>query len=284
MKQTLWPVNADCSQSGYSIHKILGRSDGWSYPEHTHRGYCEMVCATEGRFQHVVGGQPLLQEAGMVVMIREDESHELSGRDFAYVNLMCTPDWLARLDHFVQVGCPAERLLAAKQAPRAIIPPDWRKCWVQELEQLLANSASSRGRSIFMRFLLSMVVDHLAPAQDQSIPPDMPNWLQQTLDWVARNRTTVPTVAELVKHGGRCHEHVTRQFTQHVGMSPTRYLSNLRVDRAADLLATTNYKLLDICHAVGFENEGYFYRSFRTRKGVTPLNFRRIHGPRSIQR
>jgi AraC-like DNA-binding protein len=277
-----WCADDNSSRSGFKIHKIVGRN-GWSFHEHAHRGFCEFVCATEGRFRHAINGQAFLQEEGDLVLVRETDWHELGGRDFVYVNVMFTTDWLLRLESFVQFAGLAERLLRGECAPRAAIPANKRAEWAGMLEQLLANGSTSHGRRLFARFLLSMVVDRLAPVDDLNLPANVPDWLRRAIDWLGENRGRVPDVAELVKHGGRSHEHFTRQFTRHLGVSPSRYLADLRVDRAADLLATTNYKLLDICHAVGFENEGYFYRSFRQRKGVTPLAFRRAHGSRSIQ-
>ena len=274
--------SAGSDRSGFLIHKIMGR-DGWSYQEHAHHGFCEFVCVTKGRFRHTINDQMCMQEAGELILIRETDRHALSGNDFTFVNVMFKTDWLLRLESFVQFTGLAERLLSGPP-PRIMLPADKRPEWLAVLEQLLANHASVHGRRLFTRFLLSMTIDHLVPADDLTRPTNIPDWLRRTLDWIAKTPGPLPTVAALVKQGGRCHEHFTRQFTRHLGVSPTRYLADLRVDRAADLLATTNYKLLDICHTVGFENEGYFYRSFRQRKGVTPLDYRQAHGSRSIQR
>lgn len=283
MQYSEWHPSEDTDKSGFNIHKILGR-DGWSYGTHSHRGFCELVCAVDGEVRNRVNGQELIQKAGDMVLVRECDVHELGGSNFSYVNLMFTTDWLMRLENFVQIPGTAERLLEGDNPPKVSIPDEKRDAWSATLEQLLANRGTVRGRRVFVRFLLSMVVDHLAPVYDMNLPDDMPDWLRATGVSIARRRGQLPSVPELVKQSCRSHEHFTRQFTRYFKVSPARYLANLRVDRAADMLVTTNYKLLDICHAVGFENEGYFYREFKQRKNMTPLAFRRAYGPRSVQR
>lgn len=44
------------------------------------------------------------------------------------------------------------------------------------------------------------------------------------------------------------------------------------MDKAEELLKTTNMKINDICKAVGYTNLSYFCKTFRNEYGVTPEN------------
>ena len=55
----------------------------------------------------------------------------------------------------------------------------------------------------------------------------------------------------------------------------------MRIDRAAELLVTTNYSVQQICYELGFENQSYFYRLFRAHKNESPQAYRRKNGPSS---
>lgn len=68
--------------------------------------------------------------------------------------------------------------------------------------------------------------------------------------------------------------HFHRTFTQAVTMTPLTYLTRVRIERARELLLTTQMPVSDIAAACGFENPSYFSRIFRTDTGQTPGLFR----------
>ena len=67
-------------------------------------------------------------------------------------------------------------------------------------------------------------------------------------------------------------------FKEKMGMSPLDYLTLLRVEKAKDLLASTNLTIQDISSQVGYYDSGSFIRRFKQVTGETPLQFRRSHG------
>jgi len=59
-------------------------------------------------------------------------------------------------------------------------------------------------------------------------------------------------------------------------VTPHRYLTRLRLERAARLLSGTDREVTEICAAVGFESPGSFSRLFRRELGRPPSEFRKI--------
>ena len=57
-------------------------------------------------------------------------------------------------------------------------------------------------------------------------------------------------------------------------MTPAEYLSWLRVERAAELLATTDAPVTQIAHVTGFGSSQYFATAFRRARGCTPSEAR----------
>ncbi|OLF10321.1 helix-turn-helix domain-containing protein [Actinophytocola xanthii] len=72
--------------------------------------------------------------------------------------------------------------------------------------------------------------------------------------------------------------HFSRIFQRVTGISPGRFLSALRLQRAKYLLLTTDLTVADISHVVGYNSIGTFSSRFRTSVGVSPTEYRQHRG------
>jgi len=66
-------------------------------------------------------------------------------------------------------------------------------------------------------------------------------------------------------------------FKSEVGISPQRYLNNIRMEKAKDLLENGVLSGKEIAAEVGIPNASRFCRTFKARYGVTPKEYRRTH-------
>lgn len=64
-------------------------------------------------------------------------------------------------------------------------------------------------------------------------------------------------------------------FKKETGVNLNRFIRDCRMNKAKELLETTNRKVADIAAGVGFSNNSYFCRSFREYFGDTPESFRK---------
>jgi transcriptional regulator GlxA family with amidase domain len=69
--------------------------------------------------------------------------------------------------------------------------------------------------------------------------------------------------------------HFLRLFREAYGETPGRYLARMRLERARELLETTDLRVTDICLEVGYESLSSFTIAFRNRFGVPPQRYRR---------
>lgn len=87
------------------------------------------------------------------------------------------------------------------------------------------------------------------------------------IEWVARNIGFVSA------------SHLTRKFRAQFGAAPYAWLRNLRMERAAQLLATTRNEVVNVGARVGYKNASHFTRDFRARFKVTPKAYRLASAP-----
>ena len=64
-------------------------------------------------------------------------------------------------------------------------------------------------------------------------------------------------------------------FKEETGMNLNRFIREVRMNKAKEMLADTNMKITQIAKAVGFSNTSYFCRSFREYFGNSPESCRR---------
>ena len=88
-----------------------------------------------------------------------------------------------------------------------------------------------------------------------------------------RNELNLDLVAE---HAGMSKYYMCKEFHRKYGISPGRYLRELRISQACRLLMTkTDYTLQEIAEMVGYSNNNYFGKVFRAEKGISPDKYRK---------
>lgn len=67
-----------------------------------------------------------------------------------------------------------------------------------------------------------------------------------------------------------------RRFKDATGLTIIDYVQNLRIEKAKELLETTDMPIDEIGGNVGYENLSFFRQLFRRRCGLSPANYRRL--------
>jgi AraC-like DNA-binding protein len=74
----------------------------------------------------------------------------------------------------------------------------------------------------------------------------------------------------------------TRRFQKVFGVSPSRYLFSIRMEKAKSLLIQTDYTLDHVAQLCGYDNGYYFSRMFTQYTKMNPSVFRKMHALPSI--
>ncbi len=65
-------------------------------------------------------------------------------------------------------------------------------------------------------------------------------------------------------------------FKEIVGESPHKFLMSLRFDKAKSLLENNSLSIQEISHMLGFTDQNYFSRVFKSRYGISPTEWRAL--------
>lgn len=99
--------------------------------------------------------------------------------------------------------------------------------------------------------------------------------LAGTMGWARQHLHLPLTLTDLAGHAAVSVRTLIRRFRDRTGQSPLQWLVGQRVDRARQLLETTDLGLEDIARRSGFGVAGALRHHFRNRLATTPTAYRR---------
>ncbi len=94
-------------------------------------------------------------------------------------------------------------------------------------------------------------------------------------DYIAAHADRDIPLFDLAKAVNASPFHLVRLFTREYGLPPHAFLTQVRLDRAKELLAG-KARLADVAAETGFADQSHLTRLFKRRFGLTPGRFRKI--------
>ena len=64
------------------------------------------------------------------------------------------------------------------------------------------------------------------------------------------------------------------QFKKYMGQTLISYINDLKLNHVCNQLKSTNFPLIDIAKSAGFESYPHFSRLFKSKFGLSPLQYR----------
>ena len=82
------------------------------------------------------------------------------------------------------------------------------------------------------------------------------------------------TIQQVAQELGVSYSNFRKLFKEHTGLSPAIYQQELRLQRAKELLSTTDLSIKEIAYRLDFESPDYFSAKFKLKTGHKPSEFR----------
>ncbi|WP_372662704.1 response regulator [Cohnella sp.] len=98
--------------------------------------------------------------------------------------------------------------------------------------------------------------------------------MTRAVEYIQANYDKELSMTMVSNHVSLNYSYFSQAFKEFAGMSFVNYIKNLRIEKAKELLETTELKVFEIGEMVGFENTKHFNRVFKDTVGVTPLEYR----------
>lgn len=152
------------------------------------------------------------------------------------------------------------------------LPPDQKEELIALCQSLLENKEDDLGRYadfFAMQRLLAKGVPH-SPARTDALPKE----LAAMLEYASGAAFSELSTANLAESGHVSVSTAERLFREYTGMTPLKYITEKRFDKARTLLKNGK-NVTEAALESGFCDSSYFILQFRKRYGITPNKFRK---------
>lgn len=148
------------------------------------------------------------------------------------------------------------------------------KLYVQIFNQIISelqikNKLYEKEVSALFLHLLILMERKLS---DSTTP--LENEMQAAAAYFHENYSEILSIDRYIKENGYKRNSFFRDFKKEIGFSPLRYLSNIRIENAKQMLIYTDLSIASIAEEIGYTNPLYFSKIFHKYTGVSPSLYR----------
>lgn len=121
---------------------------------------------------------------------------------------------------------------------------------------------------------LQKTVEFFIESMFTKTPGKSSELIKNAILYMTQNYSKPLTLEETARQVHLTPSYFSSLFKKVCGSSFKEYLNYIRIEASKNLLANTDYAIIDIAVAVGFEEQSYFTRVFKKYTGLTPKQYR----------
>lgn len=255
------------------------------FPGHTHN-YVEVVYMCSGRTRHIVNGSELILETGELLFLSPNAVQEIfpaSEPDIA-VNFIILPEFFDRSLDMLGDGSSLIRnflIECLKNGSQEIPYLHFKVADALPIQNLIENliwlllheqnhKISLNQTTMGLLFLHLMNLTDKAEIGKDHLKQELMLMVFRYID----NHYRDGELSDLAESLSYDLYWLSRMIKKATGRTYTQLLQEKRLGQAAWLLQNTSLPVTDICLDVGYHNFSYFYKIFRGKYRMSPLEFR----------
>lgn len=279
------PLNVFTEDESFPFFIQFGFHDEPLYL-HSHLDFSELVIVMEGEAEHIVDNDSYLIRKGDVFVINNDTEHGYDNtKEFRICNIMFKPDYFLapELDIAQSAGFQALFVLEPHCA-RTSKFCSRLKLGVNEFAQTHRiiqslhqeyNTQQSGWKTVVKSDFLKLVICLARLYNCEKIAEDAGVIkLANAIAYMEKNYDMEISISQLAAMSHYSERQFVRLFKDAFSCIPMAYLTNLRMQKARELLKVHKLSITEIAIRCGYADSNYFSRIFKKYNGVTPTVYR----------
>lgn len=123
-------------------------------------------------------------------------------------------------------------------------------------------------------FKLQEVMETFIESIYNYIPSKNNELIRRAISYISQNYNTNLTLDEVARHVHLNPAYFSTLFKECTETTFKEFLNIVRIEEGKNLLSNTDYSIIDIAVAIGFDNQSYFSKVFKRYTGLTPKQYR----------
>lgn len=264
-------------------------ADGTKTQLHTH-DYIELAYVVNGEFRQNILGKDITFSKGELCLIDKNCLHQdyLLSQDATVLFLGIANDMFSEI---MDENITTQKIISFLQSallkqkdlqqylhfkPNAASDLKLEECLYLLLNELYHGDIGSR---YIRKGLLLRIFRIISTEYDFSLSKEQRktmNWIifEEVSKYIQKNYTDI-TIQNLVDMFHFQEDYFNRLIKNKTGLTYSAYVQQIRLEKAEQLLLSSDKSIEEIAAIVGYHNKGYFYKIFQERYKMTPSKYRK---------
>ncbi len=256
------------------------------FPEHKHN-YIEMAYILQGEMIQKIKGKEIRLKKGEIIFLNQHITHEIkaSSKEDIIINFIIKPEFFEYILNLIDKENIISKFLFST------IYGGSRKgeyiCFyvgniknVQNIIEQVINEIINMStlRKSKIKFLVGLLLIELLNNPQSIVSYSEENYDIKLMMEILKYIDESYEEANLTKLCETLHQQdykICKLIKKNTGLTFKELVQEKRIEKAIELLKSTDYAIEDIIRRVGYENDSYFYRIFKKKFGLSPKEYKK---------
>lgn len=253
----------------------------WSSVGHDHDHF-ELVYVKRGQADFETSEETVTLSAHNIVIIKPHQLHKFISlsKTMEFLVLSFTIDTEADLSAHSEVSEIRDIISELTQRPHIVLAPGPKNAVLNALKRIIWARQHREKWDDFLIFLLLLELlvylsREILSSSGFSGNEGTYDAMMRARDYITLNYDKHISLSELANHVYLSESYLSHSFKARFGLSPKNFILQTRINRAKELLSSTDMKINDIAVSVGFLSQQRFNDAFKRLENLTPLKYRK---------
>ncbi len=248
---------------------------------------CGLVFPISGKATYIIDGKPYDLEVGRVLYAGAGlplEKHVVGTEPWSYalIHYTVSTEHMERKPLLTSQEWIEDHFMMEVSHYRQLLPMLHQFCETLYLRDALS---ALKAKTLFYRLIQLVMEGAMAENKNEQ------SQMRQIKTYMLVHFNKIESVKQLADVFDMDQRQLSYYFKKFMGICPKKYLLQLRIKRAKELLIDHDRKVTEVARIVGYEDPFYFSRLFKRQTGYSPTEYRYVvekspwvHGDSSIHK